>query len=432
MMKSFAPLFNVYAEAGSANAADYLKGLMGKLPGKNMERMADVIDKAKQQNLQQFISDSPWSSREVWDAIASRVNARLGGHRDSMLVIDESCESKQGKCSAGVARQHNGRLGKIDNCQVGVYSALVCGVRSSLVGARLFLPDEWTDSQERCEKAGIPEAEIKPCSKIDLARELITQAVEQDLSFRLISLDSFYGRDQGLLMDIAKQGFTYVADIPTSTLVWSKKPKGKERPKSLSEVEAQRVDVIKHPVALSVHVRPSENRPVRVKASAQRVWTWPAAAAEPIEQWLLVTEQTDVTMKYSLSNAPSDTRLEVLVRWQGQRFFIEQTFKNAKSHVGMSDYQVRKYVGWEHHMSMVGLALLFLLEERMDHAESIPLLSPSDITEIIHWHFCTQPSREAVIDQIQQRHRRRERVSESKHRVDRREQRKKDNEVKLV
>ena len=124
MVKDFKHHFDIYGETGSANAADYLKGLMSRLPGKNMERMAEALSDTKQQNLQQFISDSPWSSRSLWDSIAQRVNARLGGHRDSMLVIDESCQGKQGKSSAGVARQHNGRAGKIDNCQVGVYSAL--------------------------------------------------------------------------------------------------------------------------------------------------------------------------------------------------------------------------------------------------------------------------------------------------------------------
>ena len=228
-------------------------------------------------------------------------------------------------------------------------------------------------------------------------------------------------------MQIAEQGYTYIADIPVNTLVWQQKPKAKTRPINLSKAGAQRVDKISHPTPVSVYLRPSENGPVRVKVSAQRVWTWPEEAAKsgPQEHWLIATEQTDGTMKYSLSNAPADTRLETLAKWQGQRFFIEQTFKNAKSHAGMGDYQVRKFTGWEHHMALVGLALLFLLEERMDHAGPIPQLSPTDISELIHWHFCTQPSREAVIDQIQQRHRRRQSASESKQRVDRRNQRKK-------
>ena len=79
-----------------------------------------------------------------------------------MLAGDESCFAKQGKASVGVARQHNGRLGKTDNCQVGVFTALVRGTHSALVGCRLFVPEEWTADKPRCLKAGMPEEQIKP------------------------------------------------------------------------------------------------------------------------------------------------------------------------------------------------------------------------------------------------------------------------------
>ena len=115
MTRDFASLFLTRNGSGDQHAQTYLKGLLSRLPGKNMERMAEVLAGAQQQDLQQFISDSPWQERPVWDAIATRADARLGGHEDSMLAGDESCFAKQGKASVGVARQHNGRLGKTDN-----------------------------------------------------------------------------------------------------------------------------------------------------------------------------------------------------------------------------------------------------------------------------------------------------------------------------
>ena len=238
-----------------------------------------------------------------------------------------------------------------------------------------------------------------------------------------MACDSFYGRDQGLLQHIADTDCIFVADTPVDTLVWAQQPEQTRRPEKMKTSGAQRADKLPHPARKSVHTRTGENGPVRVSASAQRVWIWPTEAQVPMECWLIVTEQTDGTMKFTLCNAPQSTGLATLVRWQGQRFFIEQTFKNGKSHAGMADYQVRKYRGWQHHMALVGLALLFLLEERDGHLQSVPLLSATDISEILHWHFCTQPTQAAVIEQIARRHARRAKATESKQRVDRRNQR---------
>ena len=423
MVKNFADLFQTRGDSGSRHASTYIKGLLGRMPGKNMERMADVIPEANQQDLQQFVSDSPWDDGPVWDRIAARANARLGNHRDSMLVIDESAFAKQGKASAGVARQHNGRLGKTDNCQVGVFSTLVRGCEATMIGARLFLPDEWTRDPGRCERAGIPKEAVIARTKIEQACELIDQARAQQVQFRLVAFDSFYGRDQGLLQHIADQDIIFVADIPIDTLVWTARPAGEKRPSNLGKSGARRADEIKQSKPVDIQLRTGENGDVIVQAAARRVWIWPGKAKAPLACWLLVTLQTDGTEKFTLSNAPEGTRLATLVRWQGQRFFIEQTFKTAKSHCGMADYQVRKYRGWQHHMALVGLGLLFLLEEKQSSSANMPMLSACDISEIIDWHFCTQPSHEAVIETILRRHQRRAKAAESKKRVQRKRRR---------
>ena len=289
-----------------------------------------------------------------------------------------------------------------------------------MIGSRLFLPDEWTSDLERCQKAGIPEAEIVALTKIEQARGLIDQALEQGVQFDLVAYDSFYGRDQGLLQYLHGRSLTFLADIPVDTFVWTTKPAGDKRFKSIGQSGAQCANAVTLDEPKPVRVRTGENGVVTVQAAAKRIWIWPGKAEAPLACWLLGTEQTDGTKKFTLSNAPESTSLETLVRWQGQRFFIEQTFKTAKSHCGMADYQVRKFRGWHHHMALVGLALLFLLDEKQSCRESMPLLSACDISEIIDWHFCTQPTREAVIDAIRRRHRRREKATESKLRVQRR------------
>lgn len=413
-------MFHTHNGNGGRHAHHYLKGLLSNLPDKNMQRMTETIDGSTQQELQQFISDSPWQDRPVWDAIARRVDTQIGGKEDTMLIADESCYAKQGRNSVGVARQHNGRLGKTDNCQVGVYTSLVCGTASALVGCRLFLPDEWAGDEQRCLQAGVPKEQIRPRSKIELMRDLFDQAIEQGLRFSLVGFDSFYGRDQGLLAHIADKGRTFVADIPRDTRVWTSKPQGQERPKAVGASGGVRVDKLKVPHLRSVHVRGSENGPVRVKACSTRVWIWPPKAAEAMVCTLLVSEHVDGTRKYTLTNAAQDTPLAKLVRRQGQRFFVEQTFKNGKSNVGMADYQVRKWRGWHHHMAMVGVALLFVLEQREELSQTLPQLSVADITELLHWQMVTHPTREEIVERIKQRHLRRSKATASKYRVDRR------------
>jgi SRSO17 transposase len=125
---------------------------------RNMERMEQVVPGTNEQVLQHFISNSPWDAEAVMRQIARDADALLGRHDDTLLVIDESGLPKKGKHSAGVARQYCGQLGKVENCQVGVYGALARGNKVTLTDARLFVPREWTNDQERCRRAGIPEA----------------------------------------------------------------------------------------------------------------------------------------------------------------------------------------------------------------------------------------------------------------------------------
>ncbi len=85
----------------------------------------------------------------------------MGGQGDSALIIDESAHVKSGKSSVGVARQYCGTLGKVENCQVGVYAALCCGPSVVLTDARLYLPQEWVEDAARCEAAGLAESRAR-------------------------------------------------------------------------------------------------------------------------------------------------------------------------------------------------------------------------------------------------------------------------------
>ncbi len=152
----------------------YLSGLMQAVR-KNMERMAEVVPGANGQSLQHFLSNSKWDAEAVMAQVARIADQLIGGSPDTGLLIDESAFKKKGDQSAGVARQWNGREGKVENSQVGVFASLVRGTLASLIAGRLYLPKCWVEDAARCEAAGIPEEQRVAKSKCDLAVELVQQ-----------------------------------------------------------------------------------------------------------------------------------------------------------------------------------------------------------------------------------------------------------------
>ncbi len=150
--------------------------------------MEERVPNADEQQLQHMLTDSPWDPRAVIDQVALEADGLLGGHRNSCLLLDESGFKKSGSHSVGVARQWCGRLGKVDNCQVGVFTALGRDRRVTLVDERLYLPEKWSDDPQRCEQAGIPEGGRCFKTKVVLALEMVEHQRpvfhHTDLAFR--------------------------------------------------------------------------------------------------------------------------------------------------------------------------------------------------------------------------------------------------------
>jgi len=156
-----------------------------------MERMEEVIPEADHQALQHMVSESAWAERAVLDQVAQDANRLLGGQADSSLIIDESGFPKKGRHSVGVGRQWCGQLGKVENCQVGVFAALGCGTKATLIDERLFLPEAWTQDPKRGQAAGIPASHCGFQRKHDLALEMIAHARQQGIGFAWVG---FAGR----------------------------------------------------------------------------------------------------------------------------------------------------------------------------------------------------------------------------------------------
>ncbi len=424
------------------HAQHYLSGLLGVQRRKNIERIeADVAD-SDYENLQQFISDSPWDHEAVMAQVATEAEATLGRQPDTALYIDESSYVKKGHASVGVQRQYCGRLGKVENCQVGVFAALGCGVRAALVDFRLFLPEAWANDPVRCAKAKVPEDKRVHRTKPELALAMIRAARVRGSTHHWVGADEVYGNCHAFTSGLEDMGETFLVDVACKTQVWEcdpcpqvptasagqpGRPRTRAQPKAKG-AKAVRVDRLTArrftSAAREVTIRDATKGPRQAPVWVCPVWVWDGQAPAARERLLVVRQDEDGTFKYSLSNAPADTSWERLAYMQAQRFWIERCFQDAKSELGMAQYEVRGWIGWHHHMALVCLALLFMLKERCKAKIDTSLLSARDIVELLAFYLPRRPRSEAeVLRQMQQRHAARQRDLDNRRRRLRRDRR---------
>jgi SRSO17 transposase len=422
--RRFHDLFVTRTKSVAEQSRKYLFGLL-QSERKNMERMAEVVPDTDDQAYQHFMSNSPWSHRAVLDQIACDADAVVGGSEDSFLLVDESAISKKGKKSVGVARQWNGRLGKVDNCQVGVFTALGCGDEATLIDERLYLSKHWVNDPKRCDRARIPVEERVLRTKAQLALEMIRHARSQGLRYRWVGMDGGYGKEPWLLRALDKEGETWVADVHSDQTIYlddpcpvvpkRQKPKGRAPSRLIAQTPSIRVDrwAAAQPETewKRVSLRESTKGTLTVEILHRRVWLWDGEESNAHCWHLIVRREIESPqeIKYTLSNGPETTTPERLAYQQAQRYWVEQALRNGKSEVGMADYQLRLWPGWHHHMTMVMLAMLFMLEVRREHKQALSLLSCHDVVEVLRVLLPrSNVTYKEIIKQLEERHRRRQ------------------------
>ena len=351
------------------NAQQYVQGLLSDLDGKDVESIAYLHDRERQ-GLQKFIGQSEWDYQPLLTELVRQVGRELGA-ADAVLVFDPSAFAKKGTESVGVQRQWCGRLGKLDNCQVGIYLGYVGRSEHALVDFRLYLPKEWAARKRRRQKAGVP-----PTVAFRTRHELILEMLDERaplLPHAWISGDDELGRSSWFRQQLQERQERYLLAVPSNTLV-----------RDLTEPEPPYGGRGRHPglpfrrvdrwcAALSeeawhtFEVRAGEKGPVVVQA----VWTLVQARvegqpAEMAEVLVVFRErQGDGSWKhdYLLSNAPLTTPLLEFGRVFKAQHRIEECLKRAKSEAGLADYQVRTWEGWHHHQTLALLATWFLTQE---------------------------------------------------------------------
>jgi SRSO17 transposase len=404
---------------------EYLKGLFHDCKS-NIERMQERIPDSDYQNLQHFISHSPWDWQGVMGEVSRQMAASFAILPESCgLIIDESGWEKSGKKSVGVARQYIGNVGKVSNGQVGVFTALCKADKVGLVGGRLYLPKEWTNDPQRCNEAKIPQAEQHYRTKPELAIALIKDLVG-NVTYDWVGGDAQYGNSPVLRAFLQQQGKTFVLDVGEGLGVYLSNPepylpikeegrgripiryKSDQRPVLLKTL----INTITDEQWQALTYRKGTKGPLKRQAVLLNVWVWDAEHEDKPEALaLLISRELDGSeIKFSLCfQSHEPMTLQTALYRQMQRYWVERAFQDVKEQLGLHQYQVRSWVSWYHHVALTMMALHYMVHTRIEQKEILPLLSCADVKMILAKTLSNKlDSQPGLTQAIRQRHHQRQ------------------------
>jgi SRSO17 transposase len=362
-----------------AHFFDYMVGQLRPLERKSIEPIALQLPGGHVRGLQRFLSEVVWDEEHLLWTYHQLVAAEMGAP-DGVLMFDETGFVKKGKDSVGVARQYCGSLGKVENCQVGVFAGYASRHGYALVDTRLFIPEHWfgEDYASRRAKCNVP-PEVTFHTKPQLAAAMLqAMAREALLPFKYVVADCLYGNSPDFLEAVeACVGVTALVAIPAETRCWLQRPQTQAKTYTYQgEVRSKRVMVAPDHSPCTVAavaarlpasswyrrtVSEGTKGPITYAFARQRV-TLCKEGVPAQSVWLVIkrTIGADPTYTYAISNAPASTPLRTFVWLSGLRWAVEQCFEEGKTELGMDHYEMRKYAGWHHHMLTTMLAHFFL------------------------------------------------------------------------
>jgi SRSO17 transposase len=349
-------------------AQRYVAGLVSQVQRKNVESIAYHHDQDRQM-LQKFIGQYGWDHQPLVAELVRQVGMELG-RSDAVLVFDPSAFPKKGDESVGVQRQWCGRLGKVDNCQVGVYLAYVSAEEHALVDTRLYLPKSWARSKKRRAKVGVP-TDVKFCTRHALSLQMLDEHGAM-LPHGWVAGDDEMGKIPEFRGELNARSERYLLAVPSNTLIrdLEAEPPPYSGRGPVPKSPWTRVDrwcgALPKSAWTTVDVRDGEKGPLVIEAVKVRVRA-KSAPGEGFDETLVVIRerQADGTTKhdYYLSNAPQDTPLAEFTRVSKAEHRIEECLQRAKSEAGLADYEVRTWRGWHHHQTLSLISTWFLTQE---------------------------------------------------------------------
>jgi SRSO17 transposase len=387
----------------------YVTGLLSDSRRKSMEAMwARLSDPGTYQAFQHFISHAPWDAETLWKRLRERVPERIG-----VLILDGTSFPKQGLASVGVARQYCGARGKIANCQTAVTVALWTGTRAWLLGATLYLPEEWLTPRQR-QRAQIP-ADVRFAPKWQLALTLLRQVRAAGFTVTAVAGDAEFGDNATLRRMLHRAKLPYALGVSSDLKVFLGTPAleapppltGKGRPRTRRRlppdthtVEARGWAATQTPRQWRlVSWRNGPHRPWRARFCAVRVTPahdWRDTRHLAPEVWLLCERELagGDRHRYYLVDLPSTASLRALVSLAHQRWAIEQQYQELKDEIGLDHFEGRSLPGWQRHVVLTAIAYSFLQSERRRRGQThltLPRVR-AVIQEVLTAHFfMTQP-----------------------------------------
>src|SRR3954471_4391449 len=319
--------------------------------------------------MQRLLRTADWNADAVRDELRGYVLQRLGP--GGVLIVDETGFIKKGTRSAGVARQYTGTTGKIDNCQVGGFLAYATDTGRALIDRELYLPKTWIEDRERARAAGIGEG-VGFATKPELARTMLTRALEAGVPAGWLTADEIYGQDKRLRVWCEQHSLRYVLATRSNHTVATADWRQRQVRALIAELPA--VAWRRAPPAAGAHGhRLSAGARIELLAGFAPSWArWVLARrAIPTEPG------EEPELAYYVCAGPAETTLEQLIAVAGGRWRIEKCFQAAKNEAGLASYQVRDYTAWYRHITLAMLAHAYLSATRATAEKGGPQPEPA-------------------------------------------------------
>src|SRR5215216_2670285 len=350
------PLFT--QERVAVSAGLFLDGLLGPERRKTGWMRAEAAGDPGPWRQQAILGRGRWEADALRDLVRDYAVETLAD-RDAVLVLDETGFLKQGKASCGVARQYTGSAGKITNCQIGVFAVYVSGKGHAFIDRALYLPQAWTSDPARMAGAHVP-PDTFFATKPHLARAMVERAIAAGVPFAWVTADTVYGTG-AVEMALRRAGKGYVLGVSATSQFtsWGAKP-------PIAGTAAE----------IASTLDPSAWRCLSAGAGAkgERLFEWAYLELADLEAaeynqslsglWtrgLLIRRNiADGDLAFFATWCPAGTPVAVLVRVEGQRWAIEDSFETAKNELGLDHNETRSWHGWHRHVSLVMLAFAML------------------------------------------------------------------------
>ena len=342
----------------AASAGLFLDGLLGDERRKTGWMRAEAVGDPGPWRQQAILGRGRWDADALRDIVRDYVVETLGAE-DAVLVIDETGFLKQGKASCGVARQYTGSAGKITNCQIGVFAAYVSQRGHAFIDRALYLPKSWTSDPARMTKAHVP-ADTGFATKPALAVQMIERAIAGNVPFAWVAADSVYGVGD-IEQALRRAGKGYVLGVSSSHHFgsWIGKP-----------AVAGTAEAIAQELAPSAWQRLSAGDGTK----GARLHDWAYLELADLDaadydkrrsgRWtrgLLIRRNiADDELAFFTTWCPAGTKIDALVRVEGHRWAIEDSFETAKNELGLDHNETRSWHGWHRHVSLVMLAFAMM------------------------------------------------------------------------